>query len=256
MTSSDSNSMASLGAGTSDYVASALRALTGILPQGASPLGPFLVELITTSIPNQRLDRIAAFVAELGTRLSDVEKQLISTQPINAYLSDLFEEALRQAARALSCDRVSYLASLLSTGLSSDQTSHAESRRMLRLLDELTDVEVIWLRYYLECHNDDRGEAFRELHSSILTPVSAHMGSLPEEVDAEALQRSYREHLVQLGLLRPRFVVSSKTGQPEFDRRGTQKLAGYELTRLGGMLLRRIGTTSKDLGGGDELSDD
>lgn len=85
------------------------------------------------------------------------------------------------------------------------------------------------------------GDEYWAKHREVLEPISATMGSSDVEVDKEALQKSYDEHLTRLGLLRPRYGIDSRTKQPEFDSRGAQKVRGYELTRLGLLFLRHIG---------------
>ncbi|MCA1792892.1 MAG: hypothetical protein ABR534_13050 [Desulfotignum sp.] len=60
--------------------------------------------------------------------------------------------------------------------ISSDDLEYFESKHLLRLLGELNDIEIIWLRFYLNpVLNGDND--FREKHSNILNPVGAHLGS-------------------------------------------------------------------------------
>jgi hypothetical protein len=90
------------------------------------------------------------------------------------------------------------------------------------------------------------GDEYWKRHREVLEPVGAVMGSLESEVDREALQNSYDEHLSQLGLLQARYAVDMRTKQPEFDpRTGAQKVRGYELTRLGQLLLRQVGVSAE-----------
>ncbi len=107
-------------------------------------------------------------------------------------------------------------------------------------LGEINDVEVIWLRWYL--HPTMRGnEEFRAKHEQVLAPRFATMRSSQEEIDKETLQDSYKGHLTQLGLLRPKYKIDRRTNLPEVDNRGNLRTQGYELTRLGRLLLRHIG---------------
>ena len=72
--------------------------------------------------------------------------------------------------------------------------------------------------------------------------MSAHLGSTQSDVDRETIQDSYKEHLRQLGLLRVIYKMDRKTEMPEFDKqRGELKVARYDLTRAGRLLLRLIG---------------
>ena len=163
-------------------------------------------------------------------------KKLLSNEEFTV----LLEEAIRQAASSTSDERRSYIASLIVNGLTSEQTEYAESRQLLRILGEINDIEVIWLRFY-RVPTIGGDETFREMHKDVLEPVFATMGSTPDERDKYALQESYKDHLAQLGLLQPRYRTDMQTGIPEFSRStGAMKITGYELTLLGELLLKEI----------------
>jgi hypothetical protein len=90
-----------------------------------------------------------------------------------------------------------------------------EARHLLRLLGELTDIEVIWLGFY--CGNMFPGHHnFIELHADILDPVIATYGSSDQTKSAQALQHSYRDHLIRLGLVEQEFVTNVQ-GEPVFE---------------------------------------
>jgi hypothetical protein len=101
---------------------------------------------------------------------------------------------------------------------------------------ELNDLEIVWLRSYLEETREGDRE-FRSKHEDVLNPISPAMGSSEAEMDN---QKSYKEHLNRLRLLEPRYEIDPKTKQPVFDHRGGFKIRGYEITRLGRLLLRQI----------------
>lgn len=229
---------------TADYVASAAKAALGAVPFA----GSLLAELAGTVIPNQRIDRIVRFAAELEQRLAGIERQVVRAQLSNENFTDLMEEALRQAARSTSDDRRRHIANVIANSLTSDDISFVESKHLLRLLGEINDIEVVWLRFYL--HPTMGGdEEFRSKHAEVLAPVLPRMGAPQPEIDKETLQGSYQQHLCQLGLLRERYRADPQTKMPEFDQlhRGF-KVAGYELTRLGRLLLRQVGFTETSEG--------
>ena len=127
-----------------DYGVAVMRGTVDLIPY----LGPTIAEFIGTIIPNQRIDRIAKFAAELDRKLERLEKTL-SDAPFNdEEFADRFEEACRQAAHSLSDERRSYIATLIANGLSSEEIAFAESKHLLRILDEISDVEVVWLRSF------------------------------------------------------------------------------------------------------------
>jgi len=219
-----------------DYVASAARSALEAVPFA----GSLLAEIAGTVIPNQRIERIVRFAADLQKRIADLEEERVCAHLTNENFTDLVEEALRQAARSTSDERCQHIASVVATSLSADDVLFIESKHLLRLLGEINDLEVIWLRSYLD-PTMDGDEEFRSKHQEVLAPRLATMGSSQAEIDDETIQQSYKEHLEQIGLLRTRHKIDRKTGLPEFDRDGRQKIQGYELTRLGRLLLRYLG---------------
>ena len=204
-------------------------------------VGPFLAEIIGYTIPNQRMDRVAKFATELQARLDSFQENLLQSLLSNEEFTILLEEGIRQAASAVSDERRDYIASLLINGLNSEQLEFAESKHVLRMLGEINDVEVVWLKYHEVALTDER-EAFLEKHKETLMEVYAHLQSTPEELDKEALQKSYKEHLTQLGLLTPWFRMDMETRTPKFDGiTGSMEIQSYLITGLGRLLLKEIG---------------
>jgi len=213
-----------------DYVASAAKAALGMIPFA----GSLLAEIAGTIIPNQRIERIVGFAGALEKRLKTLEKDFVRSQVTNENFTDLVEEGLRQAARSLSEDRREYIASLIANSLKPDAIEHAESKHLLRIMGELNDIEILWLRFYLDPHLQG-DEEFRKKHEKVFEPIAACMGDPESVIDKEALQRSYREHLSRLGLLEPRYEMENSTF-------GTKlKAKGYELTWFGRVMLKAIG---------------
>ena len=224
-----------------DYAAAGARVVASLVPY----VGPALAEIVGFIIPNQRMDRIAKFVNELKRQIERIEDHLTDEESY-----DLLEEGFRQASHSLSDDRRAYIASLIVRGLTSDEIEVAESRHLLRILDEMSDVEVIWLRLYGEPYWQD-AQAFTETHKEVLAPAVATLGGPLEVQRKSVLQGNYKEHLAQLSLLERRFRMDSQTGAPEFrPRSGAMEVEGYELTPLGRILLNEIGLGEDDGGRG------
>ena len=226
-----------IGQNSTDYVVAAAKAVLGMVPFA----GSILTELAGTIIPKQRLDRLADFALKLESKLSEIDKETIRAKLTDENFTDLLEETARHAASAISVERREYLASMLSAGVSEERVSFIETKHLLRILGQINDIEVIWLRYYMHplIGGDDE---FREKHASILEPVIAHIGSDEATIDKRALQENYVEHLVSLGLMERPLQVDSRTGLPSFDRHtGTWKVHSRQVTTLGRLLLRYIG---------------
>lgn len=218
-----------------DHVTSVVKGAIGMIPI----LGPLLAEIAGTLIPNQRIDRLAKFAEELNYRLMGVEESKLRAYLTNENFTDAVEESLRQAARSTSDERRSYIASLLTNGIDNDKINFIEIKHLLRLLGEINDIEIIWLRSYMgPTLNTDK--EFRNRHAKILSPVAANFGSTQEELDQEALQESYKLHLERLGLLRSKIRFDTKTKLPEFDKKDGFKKLGFEITAMGRLLIRYI----------------
>lgn len=216
---------------------------------GATPIvGPFLQELIGAIIPRQRIDRLAAFARHLEDRLRKIEETVIHDEIKDEAFTDLVEDALHAAVLSTSDERRQYIATLVANSLTVEAEERAESKHLLRLLGELTDIELIWLRSYVNRGFTGRGDAedseFRKRHSAILAPVRTHFGSSQNALDKGTLQHSYRDHLVSLGLLERRIDVDSQ-GNPRFDKTTKAFTASYQSSSLGRLLLRSIGLMSE-----------
>ena len=220
-----------------DYVLTVVRGTVGIVPFA----GPLLSELAGI-VPNQRIDRIAKFVVELDCRMKEIASAAQYMEQLrDESCADLVEEGLRQAARSLSDERRKYIASLICSSLSSSKIQYAGSRHLLRILDEINDIEIIWLRSYSRS-TTGLDEEFVRRHTQVLQRPLVCDGAPQEELDKRALQDSYLEHLVRLNLLEPRYAVDSEMAIPEFERSsGKPRVRGYWITNLGDLLLREIG---------------
>ena len=222
-----------------DYSAALAKGAVNLVPI----VGPLLAEMLGVQIPRQRIDRIAKFAADLDQRLSLVEKGRLESQIENEEFTDLVEEGMRQASHSLSDERRSYIASMVANGLSSENISYAESRHLMRLLDEINDIEIICLRSYNEPPNGDKTlNTFRETHKETLTRVRANIQSPKEIRYQEALQENCIDHLAQLGMLKRRYQIDTKTNIPRFNRSsGAMEIWYHDLTNLGRLMLEEIG---------------
>lgn len=203
--------------GVVDYSVSLVKGAIGAVPYA----GPLVAELVGALIPGQRTDRIAKFVRELDKKVAGLEQDYIKLQLSNEHFSDLLEEGLLQASRSLSDERRTYIASLIANSLSSEKIEYQESKYLLHILDEINDVEIIWLWFFVHLTSAAKAGA-RNKHPEILKPVTAVVNSPQAIRDKAALQKSYKEHLVRLGLL-------------------DKENEGHSLSSLGRLLLRQIG---------------
>lgn len=218
-----------------DVAAAIVRGVVGVAPL----VGPLLSEAITATIPNQKIDRLIAFAKELDDRVRYLEGDTVKLRMKSEEFSDLLEDGLIQASRAMSHERRSYIATLLVNSITNEQLSHIEEKKLLSLLGELNDAEVLTLKYYSLRSNERR--QFAALHEDLFKPVRRTFMSPQIDLDRAALHDSYRTKLIEVGLLDLEYKRVQKGALPDFDERtGRIKANGYKVTSLGKLLLRSI----------------
>lgn len=224
-----------LGLKSSDIITATLKSAAGAVPG----IGSLLSELIGNIIPHQRINRLEKFVKILDEKLN-LLKDEISRSFEDDECVRLFEEGFYQASKAVSDERREYIASVLVNGLENDQIKYAESRYLMNILDELTDIEIIWLRSYL-VQTLGGDEEFREKHMDILSRVFVSIGSSEYIKDKGALQDSYMIHLKNLGLIKSH-IKKNRDDNPVFNKiTGEPEPSSTYITTMGRLLLRHIG---------------
>jgi hypothetical protein len=207
---------------------------------GITPIvGPLLSEAITATIPNQKIDRLIAFAKEVDDRVRYLEGDTVELKMKSEEFADLLEDCLIQASRAMSPERRSYIAALLVNSITNEQLSHIEEKKLLSLLGELNDAEILTLKSYSLRSNERR--QFAVLHADLFKPIRRTFTSPQIDLDRAALHDSYRSKLLEVGLLDLDYKRVQKGELPEFDERtGRIKANGYKVTSLGKLLLRSI----------------
>ena len=196
----------------SDVVANLLKGYLGGLPI----LGPTIAEIIGNLIPNQRIDRIASLLKVLEAKIDPEERKKVEARMLEEKSVDLMEDGFLQAARALSEKRIEHIASLLKNSLTDEELEQSAYKRLLLLLGEINDVEVITLMAY-SMHGIER-QNFWEKHRDILIGEPLRYPASREKVDQDAIFKTYRANLARLDLL------ESKTQRPS---------QSYEITFFG-----------------------
>ena len=220
---------------TSDVMVSLGKAGVNVIPI----LGPLAAEIIGNLIPNQRIDRIASLLKSLESKIDDDEKAKVENRMLDEKSVDLMEDGFLQAARALSEERIAYIASLIKNSLTNEDFEHIAYKKLLSLLGELNDLEVLILKSYSVSLADR--DKFRQKHQGVLNSPPAYLGAPQELVDKRAIHETHKAQLVRLGLLKIRFKKPKRGDPPEFDEiTGMVKASGHAITFLGSLLLRSI----------------
>jgi hypothetical protein len=200
-------------------------------------VGGIASEIVSAFIPKQRLDRIQDFLEVLAARVERLEESEVEESMKSEQAIDLLEDCLSQAARALSPERISYLASLYAKGIIEDQAEHEQNKKMVSLLGQLSDAEVIWLGHLAQNFASD--SEIPKQHEGVLAFRTTHTDSSADDFDKEALQFAWVQRLEQLGLAKPPKKSPYGPNADEFDELWLRGLP--EVTWLGRMLLDYIG---------------
>lgn len=192
-------------------------------------------------IPNQRIERLTKYVRVLEKKIEDLEKEQLVEKLKNEECVDFLEESFVHASRAITQERIEYIANVVRNGLDEKLIEYTESKYLLKLLQELNEQEIIWLRFYLIPTIGGDTE-FREKHKNILDSIQPHLGSDQDTIDKAAFQKNYKNHLERLGLISSNYQIDRNTKQPIYDKfTGKPKTAYSRTTTLGNLLLKQIG---------------
>lgn len=213
----------------------ALKGMFGLVPG----IGSLLGELVSVVIPNQKLERLQTFTEVLEMKLRYLVDELKEEKMRSPEFTDLYEDALRQASRSMSTERLNQIASILMNSLTDEELRHSDVKKLLGILGEVSDAELIVLKS--ESLSGSAKQEFYRNHSEILMTVKVTLGSDQAGRDAKAFQKSRVAKLIEVGLLEPTFKAPRKGEMPEFDlATGRIKATGRKVTQLGRLLLRYI----------------
>ncbi len=218
-----------------DALAATGRALISAIPM----VGGIIGEIITQRLPAQRQDRIVDYIRDLNELVVQLKLSVeqIYSDPVRI---DLIEEGGFQAARALSKDRISQIAMVVANGLVADDALEIRRKRLLTLLGQLDDDEVLILNAYGQSYGTGDYTHF----DAINRPDHVHMGSSVQEVDANSLFDAGEAKLLRLGLLKKNYGQVARGAIPEFDTSKGDFKHHLEVSYLGRMLLRSLGKPS------------
>jgi hypothetical protein len=224
----------------SDNYAAALKMVIGMTPV----IGSILTEVVGVVVPDQKIERIKLFLEVLANKVKHIDRDVLEVKMKTEEFTDLFEDALHQAARALTDERREYIATFLKNSLSTDEAEHIGEKKLLSLLNQLNDIEIIILRG--AALDVRKRQDFYELHRNALDTGLSNTYANREKL---ALRRSYDIKLDDLGLMEHNYERLQRRLPPEFDRTtGKLKLQNKKISPLGQMLVRYIDDSYSDDG--------
>lgn len=207
---------------SADRIAAVARAVAGVVPCA----GQAIAELLTVCIPGQHQERLQDWCELVARNIEELKTDIRELQRPEA--TDLFEDGAREAVRALSPERRMRIAKLVAKGMDDIDHKYTETKRVLRLVGQLDDAEVVLLASYLATNQTG---AFRERHAPLLELRDVHLKANGEDPDEVVVLDAGRRNLAQLGLVR--------IPQP------IESLADTTLTPLGRLVLRRLDLTEE-----------
>ena len=214
---------------------------------GAIPfVGSILAEIVGQLIPEQRSTRLEQYAMALHRRLSTIEEFELRRKLREPDSIDLFEDGAMQSARAIRTDRIEYLAKLVADGIVGDDAQRLQSKRLLNLLRELDDAQIIVLASHLQ--KNQRDSEFWKRHPGTVDFPFVSIDATRAEEDKALIQQLATDQLIRLGLLKPHFATVRQGEIPELDiRTGMLKAAPYaELKSLGLLVLRQLGLAGEE----------
>ncbi len=231
-----------LGPTNTDRIATVLRAVTGALPV----VGAALAEIITDIVPDQRLERVEKYLLYLQEELTRLSPDHIQHRMKELAAIDLIEDGAYQAVRALTDERQRYIVRCVASGIASDDLDHIREKRVLGILSQLDDEEIMILDAYGSDPQTSR-EKFRKLQ-----PQPAVIGSDRETVVRQELYEAAQVKLERLSLLRRQIDFDRSAEQnlglkvPEFDQFSGQPIGHISITPVGQLVLRKIGLLGEE----------
>jgi hypothetical protein len=196
----------------------------GLTGPAAPLISSILGEVISLVIPGQKMERVVIFLKVLADRLKYLEEDFDKEKLKNEWFTDLLEDAVLQSSRALTQERKEYIADLLKKSLTDDELDHLGKKKLLSLLNELNDAEIILL-YYYSLDTEELKETLRSRYPFLPKKTTSRDERWRSEDPNQQMYSAYRGKIMSLDLL---YLP------------GTD----YRTTNLGNTLLRYIGLRS------------
>ncbi len=228
--------LAPLGGSSTDPAKALLKGVISGIPL----VGGVISEIVGQVIPDQRIDRLERYVIHLAEELQGLGADETVTERMKAPENvDLFEDGAFASVRALSGERREQIARLVAQGISGDDQARLEAKRLLALLTQVDDGQIIILASYLR--KNQVSPAFLSRHATVLASGRSPIKMSGADRDADLLYRLGQESLLRLGLLEETFQRPARGEAPELDEQtGRMKVQGRRLSLLGRLLLRRL----------------
>lgn len=214
--------------------------LVSLALQGAGGMlgsaGSLLAMVIEEQLPNRWRYRIVRTVRLLDAKIESVWDEVVEQRIQTEGFQDLLAEGMRQAARAPTDERLDYIANFLKNSLAREDLEQAERERLLRLLGEVNDPEIIVLKFRALARSVSARDTFWADHRQVLERETATQNMPANQrnltLRSSAFRQQWDDHLVALGLLQLR-----KRGLAALKESRLSRPPELETTTLGDVLI-------------------
>lgn len=216
-----------------DRLAAIGKGVVGLVPFAGGPLA----EIVGSVIPGQRADRVTAYLRVLSDRVDELDAVVRHGLATNVEKIGLIEEGGFQAARATTKERIDRIVEVVQRGLNESDADIIRRKRLLLILGEIDNDELVLLNAYGRAYAGSDRNAF----AAVSRPDPIHLQSTPRQLEENYLYEAGREHLLRLGLLARNYGNVKRGTLPEFDARSGDFKHSVEVSGLGRMLLKEVG---------------
>lgn len=219
-----------------DIMVSAMSVAVSFVPA----IGGALSEIIHSTIPKQREDRIVNFLKEVDARLNELSITVSKLNNIfeNSQYGVFTYDCLKTVANEKYEEKLKYYRKLYINGLTSEEDEMLNNYNIMMIISEMSYKEILFLKAfyysYVGFHQNQKHEILKQLRILTLLPIYTNKMT-QEESDKETYKQMIINSLEKKGLLNKRI-----TQEKIFDRHTAYKET-YEISHLGILILRKIG---------------
>lgn len=199
-------------------------------------VGGTLVELFSSVIPNQRIDRMVEFIKILKEKLSNQEQELLKSKILDENFNSLLEDVIESTIRTIGKERKHHFCKIVHTGLTSNKEELIELRIITRTLKELNDIEMIILKNLSILSTNER-TSFYQKNKSILESERLYVGASKEQEKRHYMFKGYLYHLVALGLLDVNYDVKEESNRISDRSEYKVNTNNHRITEFGKMIV-------------------
>ena len=197
--SANQNNEKFLKTNATDYIVSVLKGLLGIIPYAGSAAG----EVVSWTIPNQRIDRISKYIEYIAKRivkLENTQKEWLEKLKNSKNNLLLFELATKYSMETNSDILHHSYAYLVFDSIENKNLDDSRNEKLLRTLSELTEDEIIHLINFSQDKALFSSSEFDKKYEDIIMPKS-RTDHIPENEIHNAFRNEYILTLEQKGLI-------------------------------------------------------